>query len=127
MLKMILTRSAAALLLALTVTLAGCGKTENQQQVNKLKIFSGSNQYTLPGEEFSKELVVTAEGPGQKGLLGNTSVRPAANAKLKIQLPITAARASRPFASRLPGRHRRKSRNSQRKISVLIVIPIRKL
>ena len=99
MLKTTFKRSLGALLLALTVFIAGCGKTDNQQPVNKLKIFSGSNQYALPGENFAKELVVTAEAPGEKGLLGNTSIRPAVNAKLKIQLPEDSALTVEPMAT----------------------------
>ncbi|MBR2358735.1 MAG: Na/Pi cotransporter family protein [Lentisphaeria bacterium] len=74
-------------LAAICVLLAGCGQNIDQTKVNKLKIFSGSNQYALPGENFAGNLVVTAETPGQKGFFGSTSVRPAVNAKLKIKLP----------------------------------------
>lgn len=74
-----------------TLFIAGCEQSAQPQQVNKLKIFSGSNQYALPGETFAKELVVIAEAPAGKGFFGTNSGRPAANAKLKIVLPENAA------------------------------------
>ena len=76
-----------SLLLAAAVLFTGCGKKNTSDKVSKLKIFSGGNQYTLPGEEFAKDLVVTAEITGEPGLFGGNSSSPAANAKLKIQLP----------------------------------------
>ena len=74
-----------------TLFIAGCEQSAQSQQVNKLKIFSGSNQYALPGETFAKELVVIAEAPAEKGFFGTNAGRPAANAKLKIVLPENAA------------------------------------
>ena len=74
-----------------TLFITGCEQSVQSQQVNKLKIFSGSNQYALPGEEFSKELVVTAEAPVEKGIFGPGAARPAAKAKLNIVLPENAA------------------------------------
>ena len=60
-----------ALLSVLTFTaamLTGCGPSEsNTGKVNKIKILSGSNQFTLPGEEFPRDLVVNAEGKPEEG------------------------------------------------------------
>ena len=65
--KKTISRTALLLLLgAMTLAFAGCKENNTPQKVHKLKIFSGSNQYALPGEEFAKELVVTAEAPGEK-------------------------------------------------------------
>ena len=79
------------LLSAVSLLVSGCGPNSNQEKVNKLKIFSGSNQYALPGESFARELVIVAEAPAEKGMFGSSSVRPAVNAKLQIKLPEKSA------------------------------------
>ena len=78
----VLSLAAAAMILT-----AGCGQNSGNGKVAKLKIISGSNQYTLPGREFAKDLVINAEGPSERGFFGSSSSRPATNAKLKIVLP----------------------------------------
>ncbi len=78
----VLSLAAAAMILT-----AGCGQNSGNGKVAKLKIISGSNQYTLPGREFAKDLVINAEGPSERGFFGSSSARPATNAKLKIVLP----------------------------------------
>lgn len=87
MIKNILTRAMLLVTAGILFLTAGCGQADNQKQINKLKVFSGSNQYALPGENFAQELVITAEAPAEKGIFGTTGNRPAVNAKLKIKLP----------------------------------------
>ena len=90
-----------ALLSVLTFTavmLTGCGPSEsNTGKVNKIKILSGSNQFTLPGEEFPRDLVVNAEGKPEEGFFGSSSVRPAVNSKLKIVLPANSPLQVKPM------------------------------
>ena len=72
------------------VILFGCGDPGTStagSSVSKLKVVSGTNQFTLPGEAFSKELVITAEGNIKTGLFGRKSTRPAVNADLAVKIP----------------------------------------
>ncbi|MBE6369914.1 MAG: Na/Pi cotransporter family protein [Lentisphaerae bacterium] len=78
-------------LLLSTFFIAGCSPNGGNNKVAKLKVFSGANQYTLPGEEFAHDLVIVAEGVAERGFFGNSSVRPAVNAPLTVTLPENSA------------------------------------
>ncbi len=77
-------------LLFTAILFTGCGERNASDKISKLKIISGCNQFTLPGEKFSSDLVISAEGKSKNGFFGS-SVRPAVNAKLKIVLPEKSA------------------------------------
>ncbi|MBE6379578.1 MAG: hypothetical protein E7047_01465 [Lentisphaerae bacterium] len=93
MLKNYICRTAAfAAALFMLLLLPGCGPSQDANNtVSKLKVFSGGDQYTLPDSDFEHQLVIVAEAPGEKSLLGGTSVRPAVNASLQVQLPENSA------------------------------------
>ena len=67
--------------------LSGCSKEKTAPQVSKLKVVSGSNQFTLPGKDFALDLVINAECNSERGIFGSTNVHPAINAQLNIKLP----------------------------------------
>ncbi len=72
---------------AVLLSVAGCSDGQKKAEVDQLKVFSGANQFALPGLPFAHDLVVVANGPVERGLLGGQGARkPAVNAHLRIQL-----------------------------------------
>ena len=91
--------SFAAILFA-GVLLAGCKPERTVQKVDQLRVFSGGDQYALPGKEFSKPLIVLADGPVTHNIFGaEEERRPVSRLRLTAECPPGSALSVTPEAA----------------------------
>ncbi len=55
--------------------LSGCKPDSSDAKISNLKIIRGARQCALPGEDFSKKLIIEVQGPQERGFLGGKGER----------------------------------------------------
>lgn len=77
--------ASALLILALGMFLSGCGGTE-KVPADKIEVFQGGGQSTLPGKQFSKALYIKLSGKSKRSWLGSESRLPAFGSKVTFEV-----------------------------------------